>query len=266
MTNTRTSLRDCFGIDPNIRTIAIVGAGGKTSLMYALAQEIASAREPVITTTTTKILPPTPHQSPCLMLVEDDPVLERLPETLSRYAHVTVGRSIEPLTGKLLGVTEETAERCLSVAGRLIVEADGAAGRPVKAPERWEPVIPRFTDLVIPVVGLDCLGKPASEEWVFRLDRFLEVTGLDRGDPIDPRAIAALLQHPLGGLKGVPEAAVVVPFLNKTDQLRQSSTVEQVLDLLGREAVRIKKVVTGCLRGKLSARTHWVAAYTESPS
>ena len=256
MTSKRTSLPACFGIDSTIRTIAIVGAGGKTSLMYALAEEIASAGETVVTTTTTKIFPPTPDQSPCLMLVEEAPDLDNLPNMLTRYGRVTVGRSIDPVTGKLTGITEEIAEKCLTAAHKLIIEADGAAGRPVKAPERWEPVIPRFTDFVIPVVGLDGLGKPASEEWVFRLDRFLEVTGLGRGALIDPRAISQLLQHPMGGLKGVPETAVVVPFLNKTDQLSELRMLEQLLDLLGQEAVRIEKVVTGCLLGTRSFQAH----------
>ena len=68
--------------------------------------------------------------------------------------------------------------RCLDLADKVIVEADGADGRPIKAPEDWEPVIPTFANLVIPVVGLDCVGKPASEDWVFRIERFLALTGL----------------------------------------------------------------------------------------
>ena len=42
--------------------ISLVGAGGKTSLMFKLAHELSKTGEPVLTTTTTKIFEPGPDQ------------------------------------------------------------------------------------------------------------------------------------------------------------------------------------------------------------
>ena len=47
--------------------ISLVGAGGKTTLMFALAEELRILNRRVVTTTTTKIVPPAPEESPRLL-------------------------------------------------------------------------------------------------------------------------------------------------------------------------------------------------------
>ena len=249
----RPLLLDCLDIDDGTRVIALVGAGGKTSLMYLLAWEMGLCGDRIVTTTTTKIRPPETSQSPLLILVDDAPDLKNLPSSLCQYGHVTVGSSLLS-EGKVDGINEEIVNRCLQSANRVIIEADGANGRSVKAPEAWEPVIPSFTDLVIPVIGLDCVGRPATEEWVFRLERFLEVTGLQANEAITPEAIARLVAHPQGAMKGVPEAARVVPFLNKVDLLQPPWTSQTVADaMFMRAGTRIQRVVAGQLKDRIQA-------------
>jgi len=249
-----TSLLECFGIPLAVRTVALVGGGGKTSLMYALARELAQRGTRVVTTTTTKIFPPREEDSPCLVLLEDDPELQRFPAKLIQHGHVTVARAIGQASGKLEGVSEDTLRAILESAECVLVEADGAAGRPIKAPEPWEPVIPSNTDLVIPVVGLDCLGEPASRQWVFRLERFLAITDLPGGAAIEPEAVVAMITHAQGGLKGVSDTAAVVPFLNKLDLLDEADAVDRIAYGIFQETLRIKRVVAGRLKGGIFAR------------
>ncbi len=252
------TLVDCFDIGPQVRSIALVGAGGKTSLMYALARELIGCHEKIVTTTTTKILPPLSDQSPKLILLSDDPELLTLPENLARLGHVTVGKAITEPHGKVDGVGDDAIVRCLNQAHRVIIEADGAAGRPIKAPEVWEPAIPYAAQLVIPVVGLDCLGKPASERWVFRLERFLALTGLQEGQSIGPESVAAMLKHPAGGLKGIPSGAQVVPFLNKVDLLLSDTIITSLLSHL--VSSRIRRVVVGKLKGGVQVNRYSLTA------
>jgi probable selenium-dependent hydroxylase accessory protein YqeC len=241
------TLLKCFDIGPHVQTIALVGAGGKTSLLFALAKELLALHEKIVTTTTTKIFTPSPDQSQRLILLSKDPELVTLAEDLSLFGHVTVGNAVNEKNGKLEGLPDQAIAACLKWARRVIIEADGASGRPIKAPEVWEPVIPDFVQLVIPVVGLDCLGKPASDRWIFRLQRFLSVTGLEEGQPIGPESVAKLLNHPAGSLKGVPASARVVPFLNKLDLLPNKTDPESLLrDVF---STRIRRVVVGKLRG-----------------
>ncbi len=240
---------EAFELERYTGVVALVGAGGKTSLMYALARELHARGEAVITTTTTKIRPPDPDQSPCLLLTDQDPGLHELRALLKHRGHVTLAGSVIS-TGKVRGVSEEIVEACRAYADWVICEADGASGRPVKAPEQWEPVIPASTRLVIPVIGLDCLGRRATEDVVFRMERFSEVTGSRIGDKITPLVIAALLCHPRGALKGVPESADVVAFLNKVDLLDvPGPIVDTVRCLVKNRCERIRRIVVGKLKG-----------------
>jgi probable selenium-dependent hydroxylase accessory protein YqeC len=259
----KDTLLSHFGINSDVRVIAIVGAGGKTSLMYALARKILARNETVISTTSAKIAPPTPDQSPKLLLFEDDPDLKELPERLARLRHVTVGRAIIPPYGKLDGIPEKTIAKLLDTADKVIVEADGAARLPIKAPEDWEPIIPSFANLVIPVVGLDCVGKPASEDWVFRIEKFLAVTGLRRGEIISPESVAKLLSSSDGALKGVGADASVTPFLNKLDLLVDRSAVGAIIRNISEMTDRIHRVVVGKLRNKIES---WSFVVGRDPS
>jgi molybdenum cofactor cytidylyltransferase len=97
------------------------------------------------------------------------------------------------------------------------VEADGARGRSLKAPADCEPVVPSCTTLLVPVAAADVLGLPLTEPVVHRPDLVSELTGLRPGDPITPLAVATVLSHARGGLKGHPDGARVVPLLNKVE-------------------------------------------------
>ncbi len=241
-------LLDQFAINTEVRVIALVGAGGKTSLMYALAHEILARNLTVITTTTTKIFPPPPDQSPCLLFSKQEPDLRTLKERLKQFKHVTVGSSINPRNGKLEGMGENALGSLALMADKVIVEADGAAGRCVKAPETWEPVIPTFCELVIPIIGLDCIGRSVHEDVVFRISRFMAVTGLNRGDIITPESIAKLLTSDHGALKGVHPDSKVIPFLNKLDLLKDSAAIETILKDVAKRKTRINRIVVGRLK------------------
>jgi len=252
----RPLLLQCLDISDETRVIALVGAGGKTSLMYALASEMVFFGDWVVTTTTTKIRPPEKGQSSLLILTTEDPELKDLRSCLHQYGHVTVGRSLLS-EGKVEGISEETVNLCLKWASRVVIEADGANGRSIKAPETWEPVIPSFADLVIPVISLDCIGRSATDRWVFRLQRFLEVTGMQVNENITPEAVGRLVAHAQGAMKNVPGTAKVVPFLNKEDLLEAPWTTQSVADaILAHGGGRIERVVAGQLKEGIRATAY----------
>jgi len=199
-------LRDL--LKENERVVAFVGAGGKTSLIYSLARQLSGWGHKVLITTTTKMRPPSRN----LLLLES---LNKIPF----YTHLTVGRCIDPGSGKLLGVHQDEIQQLRERFGAhyVLVEADGAAGRPVKAPAGHEPVVPSSVDLVIGVMGLDALGGLVDKETVFRLEHFLRVTGLALSDEIGPDSLRNLAVHPEGLFKGAPANVRKVVFYNKAD-------------------------------------------------
>ena len=212
------SLRQAFAIHRR-EVISLVGGGGKTTLMFALARELASSGDSVVTTTTTKILEPSSSETPLLLLEADEEnIVKVLLQNLAEHRHITLAREKLP-SGKLTGVTTELVVKIaeLSQVSHVIVEADGAARRSLKAPSSYEPVIPYNTSLVIPIVGIDAIGCRLTEESVFRPEIVSELLGLPLGEIVSAEAIAFLITHPQGIIKGSPAGARIVPFLNKVD-------------------------------------------------
>ncbi|GAJ22263.1 unnamed protein product, partial [marine sediment metagenome] len=178
----RANLAQAFGIRRG-EVISLVGAGGKTSLMLALARELAAGGEAVITTTTTRIFD---WQAPGTSLIveqDEEKMMSRLSLELRRHRHITLAGERLSSEGKLAGISPELVVRIagLDQIAYTIIEADGAARKPLKAPNATEPVVPENTTLVIPVVGIYALGKELTEENVFRPEIVSRLTGLPTG-------------------------------------------------------------------------------------
>ena len=116
------------------------------------------------------------------------------------------------------------------IADTILVEADGAKHRPLKAPNETEPVIPSSTTWTLPVVGLDGVGKVNTEKYVFRPHYFSRLTGIKEGSAITPESVSRVILHPEGLTRGTPEKAKVVVILNKGE-------IEKGLDV-GAEVAR----------------------------
>lgn len=199
--------------------VSFTGGGGKTSLLFHLAHRLVRSGKRVLTTTTTKIFVPTPDQSRTV-LVDADPeaILQRASSCLHTTSHIAAAaHNLD--NGKLQGFAPENIRIFLEseLFDWILVEADGAARRPLKAPAGHEPVIPPDTSVLVAVAGLDVLGEPLSEELVFRSELAGKLMGLAMGETITESALARLIAHPLGSFKGAPLHARRFIFLNKAD-------------------------------------------------
>ena len=140
----------------NARLVALCGAGGKTSLLYALGREWAIKKEKVALTTSTHIQAELPEG--CTLWDRPD---EKDLSSIWRAGFLPVaGR---PAGRKLKGPSDEMWAILRQAADRIVVEADGAACHPVKYPAVWEPVIPQYTDRVLVLSGLTALDRPLPE-------------------------------------------------------------------------------------------------------
>jgi probable selenium-dependent hydroxylase accessory protein YqeC len=212
--------------------IALVGGGGKTTLMFSLARELASCGCRVITGPSTHIFMPREEDTPLVMLQEGRANFKvQVLDALLKLGHVTVGRALVNSANKVKGFETGFFSEIFQEepVHYVIVEADGAKGRPLKAPREHEPVIPDKTTLVVGVMGLDGLGQPLGENVVFQVQRFSEITGLKPGETITERALFSLASHPEGLFKNAPRQASRVIFLNKCDRLKQGLEAEKVV-------------------------------------
>jgi probable selenium-dependent hydroxylase accessory protein YqeC len=231
--------------------ISLVGAGGKTTLMFRLGKELIQGGKRVITTTTTKILEPSPDETECLFVESNEAKLkEWVRGHVPEYKHMTLAR--ERLgAGKLKGISPALALDLwnLDSIDYLIIEADGAAGRPVKAPREGEPVIPSNTTLVVAMLGVDGAGKELNGENVFQPELISTMTGIPLGRPLTEEALSILLTHPQGIFKGTPSFSRVIVFLNKVDISEGVQKAERIAEkILEKKNRQIERVVLGQLK------------------
>lgn len=242
-----TSLCRGLGLGKN-GVISLIGAGGKTSMMLRLARELSTSGDTVLTTTTTKIYPPSdPFE--CL-IVSDSPVdiLNKARKLLKYTPHISAAaRQVSP-HGKLIGFAPETIGlfRKSNLFRWIIVEADGAARRPLKAPAPHEPVIPDCTNWVIGIVGLSAVGRPLDNQNVFRPELVSNITGLAEGMEILDKTICDLLLHRQGIFQGTPTGAKKIAFLNQADipqKIQVGRTIIQCL--IKKKSIGLSRVVIG---------------------
>ena len=234
--------------------ISLVGAGGKTTLMFCLAKELRLAGKKVVTTTTTKIMEPSSEETPCLFVHSDEEKLKQLAlQHIDQFRHVTLARErlesrklkgISPDLVDLLGNSPEI--------DMMIIEADGAAGRPVKAPREWEPVIPSHTTLVIGLLGVDGVGKELNEENLFQAKRISELTGIPMGEKMTCEGMAILMVHPHGIFKGAPHSSRRVAFINKVDVPEGMMRGREIgKEILKKGSPQIERIILGQLKSEL---------------
>jgi len=243
-------LTDALGLQER-EMISLVGAGGKTTLMFCLAKELVLHGRKVITTTTTKILEPSSEETSRLVIDSDEKEVQHLVTLhLDQDRHVTVAR--ERLgSGKLRGVSLEVAANLWDSTGAdtVIVEADGAAGRPVKAPREHEPVIPSNTTLVIALLGVDGIGQQLNDENAFQPELISRMTGTRVGEKMTGPLLAILMTHGEGIFKGAPAGSRVVSFINKIDLPRGLEKGRALArEILYRKHPQIERVVLGQLK------------------
>ncbi|HPJ93696.1 MAG TPA: selenium cofactor biosynthesis protein YqeC [Deltaproteobacteria bacterium] len=200
--------------------ITLVGAGGKTTLMFRLAHELSQTDGPVLTTTTTKIYLPKPEESETVIIL--DPLQDMAPrcrDVLKHTHHVTAAAGYQKSQNKLTGFSSEDVQNLWETGlfKWILVEADGAAHRSLKAPASYEPVIPACTRWLVTLVGMDAIGKPLDEQWVFRSQLYSRITGLLPGDTVTEDSVVKAILHDQGLMKGCPAGANRYVFFNKAD-------------------------------------------------
>lgn len=175
---------------------SVIGSGGKTSLLAALARELSGT---VVLTTTTHILP---FAGVPLVTSAD---ADNVRAALAGSRVVCVGSQAEK-DGKLVA-PELGMDVLAALADHVLVEADGSRRLPLKAHAPWEPVIPACSARTVLVLGASGLDHPVREA-VHRPERFCELAGCTPDDPATPELVARVANA---------EALADVALVNQAD-------------------------------------------------
>lgn len=224
--------------------ISLVGGGGKTTLMYALAEIARKKGHRVLVTTTTHIRKPAGES-----LIQNEAQLRQCWKqgTLAVAGEEAAdGKLAMPEPGKLV--------QFMRLADMTFIEADGAKGKPCKVPADHEPVIIPQSDIVIGVMGLDALGCPIGKA-CFRVEEVCKFLGKTPEEILTEQDMARILSAETGTKKGVGNREYYV-VLNKYDLLRSSKEREQaekLEEMLWQEGicnvVRASAKYNGCKAG-----------------
>ena len=226
-----------------LSVVTLVGAGGKTSALFRLAEEARAAGRRVVTTTTTRIFTSQAMQAPVRLVVDahgkDAIDWVALEAHLARHGHCLLATSLSGVKSEGLppATVDTLAARAHDLGiGLIAVEGDGSRRRPVKAPAPHEPVIPDCTTHLVPVAGLDGLGLPLDEPYIHRPERVRALLAeTDASTRLTPRMLARLLVEPYtpgegtapGSTRRLPGARLVA-LLNKAEDAPRLAAARQI--------------------------------------
>jgi molybdenum cofactor cytidylyltransferase len=206
--------------------ISLVGAGGKSSLMEAIAADYEAEGLRVLLTTTTKVR--RPSSRPLIVGSDLPSVVEAVRASFAGSAGEVDGgadsaEGLSPLLGRGVGTDGKVegiptdwvpALRDVEGVAGVVVEADGSLGLPLKAAAEWEPVVPPCSSLVVSLAGLDAQGVLLDDRHVHRASLLAARLGLEEGSPIPASDV---LRAAIAYETSAPRLADFIVFLNKVD-------------------------------------------------
>ena len=221
--------------------VCVVGAGGKKSTMYALADRLdravvtATVRIPIFDDHVADVRVTGDPLAALEAVGDDDWPLGLVPEQEREDRY----RGYDPETVDAIAAADPV--------GTTLVKADGARVREFKAPGEREPQLPATTDVVVPIASTQVVGQPLTDEVVHRPERVAALTGLDIGDDIRPEDVGTVLSSPDGGLKDVPEGATAIPLLNKVDDAEWEGIAREIAATIHERAAVPRVVLTSLI-------------------
>lgn len=233
------NLASMLKIEPGIT--AIIGSGGKSTLLRALGLELMRAGGRVLICTTTHMFPvagvPWDGSSRRLGAAPWKPGALHTPgctcEACAGLARGSICQAgvLDPETGKL-SAPAESLDQLAQRFDYVLAEADGSKRLPLKAHASWEPVVPVGTANVVWVVGASGLGKPVAEV-VHRPELFCERCGCKPADITTPERVAQTLNAELRALD-LNNARIV---LNQVDTLADPAMADRFEAALNRPII-----------------------------
>lgn len=211
-------LMDALGLTGK-EMVCFMGAGGKSSLMQKLAPEHVRNGRRVLVTTSARMFARQLRELGELILEPDcHKLLRELESSLLENDLLAAGSGLTD-NDKVTGLSKDCLDFLFSrnLFDSILVEADGSRGKSFKAPAEHEPVLPPSCTTVIPVVGIDILGRPLTEEFVHRHDLVSQIARQDIGSEVTGETVLKVIRYYRVLAEKVSGSISIVPVINKAD-------------------------------------------------
>ncbi|PKM73928.1 MAG: putative selenium-dependent hydroxylase accessory protein YqeC [Firmicutes bacterium HGW-Firmicutes-16] len=204
--------------------IAVVGSGGKTSIIMRIAEEQKALNKRVLVLTTTHMFTPERYGVFSGLAIDVE-------NALRAYNIAIVGKETDD--GKITWLGDELYQEIAPMADIILIEADGSKRLPLKFPNESEPVIPPYVDIILAVYGLSAIGRRGSDA-CHRWNLARAALDISNDDEIvKPEHMSLLMREAyLNPLNKKFPSAYVIPIFNQADNEALVDIGEKIIDEL----------------------------------
>lgn len=186
--------------------VSIVGSGGKTTLMFHLANELKDKYKVLVTTSTKIYIPDEKYKIYAT-------VKSYINNNEDNSGITVVARDLNSESNKLIGINDDDLDILIKHFDIILIEADGSRGLPLKGWKEHEPVILKASNKTIGIIPANKISKKINAEFVHNYDEFNILT--DYSDNLNFEAIGQICIRENGLFKNSRENLYL--FLNQAD-------------------------------------------------
>ncbi len=191
--------------------IALVGAGGKTTLVNRLTESLRKRDKILVSSTTTFIKPNVTAYDFIDYYYNQEYELS----SIEQPGIYMIGRG-RTQADLVMGLEKEDIEYLSHGFDHAIIECDFSNGRPLKGFRDFEPIIPDTTDVTIGIIDIQALGLLVNSTNIHQLDKFIELTGSTIGSLVTINHLAKIIDDKSALFKNAVGKRVL--FINKVEK------------------------------------------------
>jgi probable selenium-dependent hydroxylase accessory protein YqeC len=222
--------------------ISIVGAGGKTTMMFKIAEELRGLNK-VLACTTTKIY--VPLEDKYDFICTDGEMMHRYIRMKENGIYI-LGSGVS-CENKILGLRKKELDELTQHFDYELIESDGAKKKCLKGWNDSEPVIYSNTTKTVGIIDIQSLGLIINENNVHRSKLFCELTGAKQGETVKTEHLLEIIINPLGLFKAALGEKIL--YINKVERPKDLILAKSLVNEIKLNNDKlIDKVVIGSLK------------------
>lgn len=238
------NLIDTFKIN-NKDIITIIGAGGKTSLMFSASSLLRNDYKVLVTTTTHIYVPDNNLYDKIIMLTHfENENYNNILQNNKNGVYVIGSHIVN--NSKIKGLTFDMLDKITPYFDVVIIEGDGSKEKSLKGWNDNEPVIYPKTTKTIGIVDISSIGIDINEENIHRVDKFLDIINDYSNNKVNIEHLEKLILNENGLFKFYKGEKIL--FINKVEDInKRKNALNIIKDIKNENQSYIDKFIYGSI-------------------